>query len=137
MAKSILSKNFLLTTWLGMFIDIGFLSFYTVLDSANRTKFVWDVLILSLIVGTLILTMNTSGLSKKKKEYMPRLGFATILSGLLILIGHGIYAFVGPLLGLILDEAISVGAIFTIAVFPFSLMLSSVVLEFVDELYIP
>lgn len=85
--------NFFLTSLTSLFITAGF---YGILGSINRTdtaKTLWEIIIFSFLVGTLILTMTDKALKQEQKKYFPRIGSSLILSAMLILIGNGIKTF--------------------------------------------
>lgn len=86
------SLNFLAVSILAVFITSGF---YGILGptSATNNHTLWELIIFSFVVGTLILTMSDKVLKKDQKEYFPRIGSAMIISAMLILIGNGIETF--------------------------------------------
>ena len=72
-------------------IGTGLISF--MLSSENKQNFYWNLIILSFVVGSLILTIRPNALEKKWRESYPRLSFLIILSGIFILIGNGLFMF--------------------------------------------
>lgn len=66
---------------------------YFLRAASSKPEFYWNLILLSFIIGTLILTIRPDTLDKKWREPYPRLGFLIILSGIFVLIGNGVSLF--------------------------------------------
>jgi len=84
---------FFLKSVLALFITSGFYGILGSINIAEPTKILWDIIIFSFLVGTLILTMTDKVLKKEQKEYFPRIGSSMLISAMLVLLGKGIETF--------------------------------------------
>jgi hypothetical protein len=78
------------TLFLTVLIGFGFYGILNLKDVINNRRTVWELIIFSFIVGTLILTMSDKVLKKEQREYFPRIGSSIVLAGIILLIGAGI-----------------------------------------------
>lgn len=87
--KSFFGGLFFWSSFLGVALGL----IYFLRSSSNKPEFYWNLILLSFIVGTLVLSIRPEVLDKEWREPYPRLGFIMILSGIFILIGNGIFLF--------------------------------------------
>lgn len=102
----------------------GFLRLYN-----DEGKYIWDLISLFLIIGTLVLSIQPSYLKKKQEKELPKNGFLIVISSIIILISYGI-GFTSPNTQLTLDAVKNISsAVFFIGVALFCYSLSDLVIE--------
>ena len=85
----------LFTTFLAFPIFVGLLSLtnFNFNDTEKLIEFYWQIVLFSIILGSLMVNIKIKNLEEIDQESFPRLGFSTIIAGILILIGNGMLGF--------------------------------------------
>lgn len=116
-----------------MFILSGLSNFLHVYN--DEGKYIWDIISLLFIVGTLVLSIQPSYLKKNQERQLSKNGFLIILAGVIIIISYG-FGFTDTSSGLSLDTIKNISStIFFIAMALFSYSLSDLVIELAKNIF--
>jgi hypothetical protein len=78
---------------LGCLIGLGFYGLSMSFRPEGLSRFFWEIILFSFIVGTILLTGNIGFESVEKQRELIRLGSTFVLCGIIILVGAGIRSF--------------------------------------------
>lgn len=79
--------------FLSLPIFAGLMSMVNFKETEKLVELYWQLVLFTLLLGSLIVSIKIKHLEKSDQESFPRLGFSTIIAGIIILIGNGIVAF--------------------------------------------
>ena len=81
------------TIFLAFPIFAGLLSLTNFDETEKLIGLYWQIVLFAMVLGSLIVNIKIKYLEESDQESFPRLGFSTIIAGILILIGNGMLAF--------------------------------------------
>ena len=81
------------TIFLAVPIFAGLLSLTNFDETEKLIGLYWQIVLFAMVLGSLIVNIKIKYLEESDQESFPRLGFSTIIAGILILIGNGMLAF--------------------------------------------
>lgn len=101
----------------------------------NEGEYIWALIQLIFIVGTLVLSIQPSYLKKVQEKQLPKNGFLMISSGIIILVSYGM-GFTNTSMTLTLDDIKNISnVVFFIGTLLFCYSLSDLVIELSQNIF--